>query len=167
MWPYDGLRFVSNPTKITIGGQDKITAELEGYFIYVCKLWWGTRSIGKWYPYDPTETDNKAKIGFSTYFKQVWNTSVNETNNSELSIFPNPAQSNLILEMNDNEPINGWAKYDMTDVEEFSLFTFSGKQLPIEITNSDKFNFTINTGNLPKGVFLLKTKTKSHTTEKM
>ena len=54
----------------------------------------------------------------------------------------------------------------MTDVEEFSLFTLSGKQLPIDITKYDKFNYAINTGNLPKGVYLLKTKTKSHTTAK-
>ncbi|MFY0674594.1 MAG: S8 family serine peptidase [Bacteroidia bacterium] len=97
-WPYDALEFTLEPQKVTINNVDYLQATIKGHFIYVHKKAWSREDdIDKWFPFDPTTNNGKAKLGFTAYFTEEWPLGTENLNISDINIFPNPAYNRITV----------------------------------------------------------------------
>lgn len=92
-----------------------------------------------------TLANNTKKVNITWFCEQGWGVSVNDINKDVLSVYPNPASSNLTINLDLVGNNNSFEIYDM-----------SGKLVKADALNNFDGSQEINVSEFSKGIYILK-----------
>jgi hypothetical protein len=95
------------------------------------------------------KTNNIYIFNYENYFSQI--ASVNEINENSISIYPNPAED--YIEININKPSEGLKP---SEGSEFEIYDVLGEKVMSESIHPMTRSHRMNVGNLPKGVYFIR-----------
>ncbi len=153
------VNVIPNEINVALASFSSTSATLKGYTYEILSYDGSTgtfTSTGIWYPLDLTQT---ASFAYTLYLKNN-SIGINENENeSNISVYPNPATNDFTLTVNlqSNEEI----KIEIYDVAGKLLKSFDKQKFTIGVNS-----FKIDATEFPNGIYLIKVKNVSYSLNK-